>query len=469
MVLLIQTPPEETEAIARRRSLQAVQSPDSFRKVASVIVILMISGFLTLVLVPWQQSIYGKGEVTVFNPMDRPQSIHALIDGRIQAWHVKEGDRVRKGDLLVQLQDIDPKFLDPRQLQRLKDQRQALLSRLAATENRIQAIQQQSQALAQAQGAAIPSAGVRVQQAGNRIQQAEQAVTAARQNLETARLNYDRLIELHRRGLRSTRDRELAEQAVVQAQTQLEQADAALNVALRDQSAAGFERSKVAADTEASLSSAYASLASARESLANTQSDLAKLEVEIAAMEQRIDQRSIEAPQDGIVVRITNVGPGQTVHPGDVLAMVAPETGDQAVALYVSHNDAPLVSEGRPVRLQFAGWPAIQFVGWPSVAVGTFAGRVAVIDAVNDQNTNRYRILVKPDYEAIRNGKEQPWPSSQYLRPGTEAAGWVMLDTVPLWFELWRQFNAFPPTVKTGPIAEMGRELEEGLKGRKKK
>jgi hypothetical protein len=129
------------------------------------------------------------------------------------------------------------------------------------------------------------------------------------------------------------------------------------------------------------------------------------------------------------------------------LAVLAPQTEDLAAELVISDNDAPLVSVGRPVRLQFAGWPALQFAGWPSIAVGTFGGKVAVIDA-SDDGKSCYRVIVRPDLDLIASGRDEPWPSSRFLRPGAEASGWIMLDTVPLGFELWRQFNAFPPTVK---------------------
>ena len=92
-------------------------------------------------------------------------------------------------------------------------------------------------------------------------------------------------------------------------------------------------------------------------------------------------------------------------------------------------------------------------MGWPSIAVGTFAGKVRVIDAVDD-GQNRFRIIVGPDEEAIASGKEEEWPTLDQLRPGAEVNGWVMLDTVSVGFELWRQFNAFPPTVSRGPIGE---------------
>jgi hypothetical protein len=116
-------------------------------------------------------------------------------------------------------------------------------------------------------------------------------------------------------------------------------------------------------------------------------------------------------------------------------------------------------------RLNFAGWPAIQFVGWPSVAVGTFAGRVRVMDAVDD-GKNRFRIIVVPDEEAIRSGTDEPWPRLDQLRPGAEVNGWVLLDVVSIGFELWRQFNAFPPTINRGPISD--KERPDFSQGKKK-
>jgi hypothetical protein len=105
----------------------------------------------------------------------------------------------------------------------------------------------------------------------------------------------------------------------------------------------------------------------------------------------------------------------------------------------VDGNDMPLLSEGREVRLQFEGWPAVQFTGWPSVAVGTFGGQVALIDATDD-GRGRFRILVRPDQPA-------DWPSGLYLRQGVRVNGWVLLNQVRLGYELWRRFNGFPPTV----------------------
>ena len=122
-----------------------------------------------------------------------------------------------------------------------------------------------------------------------------------------------------------------------------------------------------------------------------------------------------------------------------------PLNPDKAVALYVRPMDVPLLETGRHVRLQFDGWPALQFSGWPSVAVGTFGGVVQVIDYVETTNKQgKYRILVSPD-----PGNDGDWP--EQLRLGSGVKGFAMLNEVPIWYELWRQYNGFPPSLEEEP------------------
>lgn len=432
-------------------SLSLVRFPHSARPMALMFILLLLAITLGLFLIPWQQSVSGAGRVIIFSPMERPQNIEAQIPGRILKWHVREGTEVKQGDLVVELTELDQKFLDPEQLTRLEAQKSVLQSRLEAAQTRAEALEQQIAALSNSQKNALPAADERARQAEDRLRQAEQTLEAAQQSRLTAQLNLKRVTELEAKGLRSRRDRELAELEYVRTTTEVERAKAALEVARKDTAISRLDRLKIEGDTTASISSARASLAATRETIASVSSDILKLEIEIRNLKGRVDQRRVVAPKNGRIVRLLAVGAGETVKAGDVLAVLAPETDDLAVDFIVSDNDAPLVSVGRQVRLQFAGWPALQFSGWPSIAVGTFAGRVSVIDAVDD-GKSRYRIIVTPDREAIASGKEEPWPSSRYLRPGAQVVGFIMLDTVSLGFELWRQFNAFPPTVQRPPV-----------------
>ena len=172
---------------------------------------------------------------------------------------------------------------------------------------------------------------------------------------------------------------------------------------------------------------------------ANAKAELARIEVRLS----RQATQSVKAPRDGTILRRIAGEGSVLVKVGSNLAVLVPETDSRAVELWISGNDIALMTEGQNVRLQFEGWPAIQFSGWPSVAVGTFGGKVSVIDAADSDN-GKFRILIVP------NGIE-PWPSSRYLRQGIRAQGWVLLSQVRLGYELWRQFNGFPPSIRFAP------------------
>lgn len=429
------------------QSLKVVGSRTGNGMIAFILSFLLVSISLMLLYVPWQQSVSGLGKIIIFSPMQRPHNIEAQIPARLKRWYVRDGQVVKQGEVIAELFDLDPKFLDPLQGKRLEGQRQALIARRTAAQNRLKALEKQLESLERSQDAAVHSARERVQQTKDRIWAAEQGVEAAKQNTLTTKLNLNRINDLFEKGLRSKRDLELAELDKTRALTDLERAQAGLEVAKRDQTVAILDQDKVAADTDAAISNIGAAMAAAQETIETTSSDIYKLEIDIQNVRERLEQRKVIAPTSGKIVRLIKVGAGETVDSGMVLAVIAPETQDVAAELNISDNDAPLVEVGRPVRLQFAGWPALQFSGWPSIAVGTFGGRIAVIDAIDD-GRNNYRVIVKPDYEAIKAGKDEPWPDPKYLRPGAEVSGWIMLDRVSLGFELWRQFNAFPPTVK---------------------
>lgn len=405
---------KKTINIKDLKSYSLINEKDYSNKLIPLLLSLIVIVILCLIFIPWQQLVIGLGKVTVFSPMERPQTIESQIPGRIIKWYVNEGSIVKKGDLLVELQDVDPKFLDSNIFERMQLQKKALFNQ------RIAAISSAKEAITRAEQKKIL---------------ANQDLIASKQNLQTANLNLIRLKELNKKGLRSNRDLELTILDQTKASTELTGKEALLQVAERELSISQYELNKIDADLNQSI---------------------LKLDIDLSNIKTRISQRAIKSPVKGQVVRIMKPGAGQTVGANQQLCLIVPETKDQAVELFISDFDTPLVSLNRKVRLQFAGWPALQFIGWPSIAVGTFGGVISVIDAVDD-GKNRYRLLIKPDYESIKNKKDDPWPSPKYLRPGAEVIGWVLLDSVPLGYEIWRQFNAFPPTIKREPIQAEGK------------
>ncbi|MBL0188162.1 MAG: biotin/lipoyl-binding protein [Candidatus Obscuribacter sp.] len=427
-------------------SLQLVRTGYGPRLFGVLLFILWVVAVCFFAFVPWRQSVAGHGEIVVFSPKDRPQTIEAQISGRLIKWYVRDGEQVTAGQPLAELQDIDPRYLDKTQLETMQKQRQALLAKREALSDKASSLSHQIDNLGEARGAAVPAAKERIGQAKDRLFAARQSVEVAEQNIKTTQWQLDRVSVLYDKGLRSQRDQQVALLENTRAKTELQRARAAYDVVSRDTGIAGFDLAKLAADTKAHINSIHAALADVHQLIATTDGEINKLDIDLQNMTGRIAQRSIKAPCGGRVVRLNRVGSGETVSAGSTLATIVPDTMDRAAAILIRDYDAPLVTIGSPVRLAISGWPSLQFVGWPSVAVGTFAGRVAVIDAVDD-GKHYYRIIVVPDFAAIKSKKEEPWPSPKILRPGAQTTGWVLLNDVPVWFELWRQFNGFQPTV----------------------
>lgn len=414
-----------------------VPSPQRASVVAKTLVLAFL-GFLALaVLAPWTQNVRGRGRVVAYSPDQRQQPIEATISGQISKWFVQEGSRVKKGDPIVQLVDNDERILD-----RLGTQRSAVELQRSAQAQRLETLASRVESLRRSQRAEINGAEANIAIAQQDVAAAQQERSAAEAELETNELNARRQADLRRDGLASQREFELAELAARQSRAKVASAEAKLRAARNKLAQSRAALSRVVASTDAEVENAEAGLRSAETEVASTNASLARLEVDIARQEAQL----IRAPIDGTILRVLGRLGGEQVTRGKILAVLVPETSDRAVELYVDGNDAALISPGREVRLQFEGWPAVQFSGWPSVAVGTFGGRVAFVDPADDGRGD-FRIVVIPDPD------DGPWPAASYLRQGVLAKGWILLNQVRLGFEVWRQFNGFPPTTEPPPLA----------------
>lgn len=403
----------------RRTSFSLTRTPKHHRWLVSIIGILMIMTTVFMVFVPWQQTVVGSGSVTSFAPEARPQTVESAISGRIVKWYISEGARVSKGDTIAILADINVSFLDTN-----------LLSRLTELRDRTFEAQEQ----------AINVAIQRRRQSEQRYNQARAKMENALVEIQTARVRYQRADTLFAQNLFSKRELETAQLNLQKAIADSVSAAASMNASMQDVDAYRAEEERV-------ISQAYVAMQEADVRLANAQG--------------RVGAGTITSPIDGTIVRISKAGAGQTVKQGEQLAVIVPITSDQAVQIFVNGRDAAIIDSGRQVSLQFAGFPAFMFSGWQDISVGVFHGVVRVVDAVDD-GTGRFRVLVVPDPES------RDWPNRRFLRQGTGATGWVMLEEVPVGYELWRRVMGFPPefpvteTTKGAPAEKDKGDEKEG-------
>lgn len=407
-----------------------LRTPSYARNPARLVALLLLAVFLGLVLTPWQQTAAGEGRVIAFSPLDREQRVEAPIDGRVTKWHVQEGSFVREGDTLAELADNDPEIMD-----RLRLERDSVKKRIAAAESRVTAAEARVTALGLSQKAAQKAAKLRVTMATSRIAVAKKALEAAVAAEKAAKANLERQKGLLEKGLTSVRALELAELDYARASTDVDRAKVAQLLAEADELTIEADRLKVEADTTVSLEDGKATAAIAAIEVASSTAELSRVEVRLA----RQDVQVVKAPRTGVVLKLVAKQGTEMVKAGDALAILVPNATQRALELWVDGRDSPLIRVGAHVRVQFEGWPALQFSGWPSITVGTFGGTVSFVDATDD-GKGKFRVVVVPD-------GVDPWPSPDVLRQGTRVHGWFQLGRVKLGYELWRQFNGFPPTV----------------------
>ena len=413
------------------QSIRLIGSTNQVRLLAWVLVVMMLLATSALIFAPWVQNVAGAGRVMALHPTERSQTIDAPIDGRVRRWHAVEGTRVKKGDLVAELMDNDPLVLFRRQ-----EERTAVSQRMEQGKMRVSNMELSLVQLDATRRNELTANLSRIDMAKAAVNGAEQQIKGGEADLLAAQQNLDRRKRSVDLGLSSIRDLELAQQGVQSARANLERFQANLRGARNDVQAREADQSRIETSYQRQIQDARAAMASAGADVQNVLAELQRQEVTVA----RQETQNVYAPRDGVIFRLLAQPGSELVKAGEPVATMVPDTTSLVVELMMDGNDIPLMHRGDLVRLQFEGWPAIQFSGWPSVAVGTFGGKVLLIDQTDD-GKGKFRILVEPD------AADKKWPDKRYLRQGVRANGWVLLRQVSLGFELWRQFNGFPPAV----------------------
>ncbi|PJJ60091.1 HlyD family secretion protein [Hymenobacter chitinivorans] len=426
------------------RSRQELLEPKGARLLGRVLTAVGLI-FVILLFLPWRQTIEGTGSLTTLSPQDRPQTVQNAIAGRIEHWAVREGQLVQKGDTLLTISEIKDEYFDPNLPERLREQLAAKQGNVAANAAKIQATDQQIEALRLTLNVQLDAARNRVTQARNTVRIDSADLVAVRNSFQVAQSRLARYEEGYKNGLFSLTDIETRRLKLQEDQAKVTAQRNKLLNAQQSLANARIELSNLRAKYEQDLAKTLSDRSSAVSSRSSSEGEVAALRNKISNVEVRRGLYVVRAPQTGYVVRTLKAGIGETIKEGESIATLQPDAPVLAVEMYVRAMDVPLIQRGRPVRLQFDGWPAIQFSGWPSAAVGTFGGTVTVIDVVSTTN-GKYRLLVRP---ARHNEQDPTWPAQ--LRLGSGVYGWVILDSVPVWYEIWRQLNGFPPSLQAAP------------------
>jgi multidrug resistance efflux pump len=393
-------------------------------------------GFVILLFLPWTQNINSKGTVTTLYQDQRPQELNLPIAGKITKWWVKEGDFVKKGDTILQVSEIKTEYLDPQLIDKTKDQSNAKKLAVDYYQSKIFSIERQILALQNLKDLKTKQLRNKYIQLEEKLNGEKAELTAVENEMGLLKDQYERQEKLYLEGLVSKtqlQQRNISYQNSLAKKTALQNK---INQTNQDIQIANIELKSIDQDYSEKIDKAngekYQSLSMAE----STKSDISKLENQVSNYTLRNEMYVLLAPQDGQIIQAKKSGIGEIVKEGEIVSKIVPSITNYAVELFVKPVDFPLVQLGQKVRFQFDGFPAIVFSGWPNASYGTFGGEIKAIESNIGEN-GMFRILV------VHDPKTKKWPEE--LRVGCGAHAIALLNDVPIWYEIWRNINGFPP------------------------
>lgn len=391
---------------------------------------------LIVLFLPWTQNISGYGQVTTLKPEQRPQSIQSTLPGRIEQWYVQEGAIVKKGDTILRISEIKSDYFDKNLVSRTGDQIDAKKSSVQAYDGKIEALSRQIVALKNEQTLKLEQGRNKLMQTKLKVMSDSIDFEAEKINLEIAIKQYDRTKTLQEEGLKAVKDVEEKRLKLQASQAKLISQENKLLASKNDVINAKVELSSIKANYDDKIAKAQGDQFTAQSSQYDASAQVTKLENDYTNYEKRNSLLYITAPQNGFINKAIKSGLGETFKEGEQLVGIMPSDYELAVETYIDPIDLPLIHLGEKVRVQFDGWPAIVFSGWPNVSYGTYGAKVVAIESFISPN-GKFRLLLAPDKE------DHQWPEA--IRVGSGARTLALLNDVPIWFEMWRKLNGFPP------------------------
>jgi len=391
---------------------------------------------LIVLFLPWTQNITGNGLVTTLYPNQRAQTIQSQIPGRIEEWFIREGDFVKKGDTILRISEVKSEYFDVRLIERTKQQIDAKSSSVNAYGQKVEALQRQISSLKRELELKIEQAENKLYQSKLRVQSDSIEFEAAKTNISIAERRFNRTQKLAQEGILAIKDVEEKKLKLQETQAKLIGQENKLIASKNNVLNAKIELNRIHSEYSNKISKAQSEMSTAMSNQFDAEAQVSKLENTNSNYIARNSLLYIRAPQNGYINKAIKGGIGETFKGGEDLVSIMPAQIDLAVETFVRPIDLPLIHINEDVRVQFDGWPAIVFSGWPNISYGTYGAKVVAIERFISPN-GKYRVLLAP------NKSDHEWPKA--IRAGSGAKTIALLEDVPIWFELWRQINSFPP------------------------
>ena len=412
-------------------SLELVKTAPFVNKIWRFTFLLLIFT-ISMLYLPWRQTVVGEGTLIAYEPTERMQSISAPIDGFIDKFYISEDEHVKKGMKLFDMVDPD------------KDYKQRVYKMKNDFEEQEENTKKESISLKQNQNSLIEQKKIRTELYDKRYIQAKEKLKslklqykAQQKNHEVTFNQFNRIKELYVQKIESRRIYEKTENTYISAKMKLDKIKIDIEVQKRHLSIIKKEKEQFLEEIENKIRTATNNILLVETRLNILKRDYEKHLTKIA----RYETSSLLSEKNGYVMRILKNDKNTYIKKGEPIINFSPDIGQRSLLLKVSDFNMPLIKKGLTARIRFHGWPVLNISGWPVIQFGTFGGIIKKVDPILHEKGFYYAYLIEDPNE--------PWPEHNILRVGTNATAWIALSVVPIWYEIWRLMNAFPSKMVT--------------------
>lgn len=342
-------------------------------------------------------------------PSAKVQMVQSLEGGIVQEIHVKAGQAVEAGDLLVSLSQtqVDADF-QSRQQQALTHQ--ARVARLQAESDGREPVFAADLQRLHPQNVAVEQAAFRSRQAEQRAQarMLDAQVLQKRAELDESR----NAMQTAQRSLQTARDERLMVQKLVDQglEPRIELVRLDRQIAEAEGRYAGaqvaIERTEQAIlETSARRDSVQRQFrAQARDELNRALAELRSLEPAMPALEDRVERTALRAPVRGVVNRVFVNSVGGVTRPGDPVVELVPVEDKLVVEAKVDPRDIGFIRTGQDARVKLTAYDYSIYGAMPAKVVQVGADAIT-----NEKGDSHYIVHIETSQAAVKSlGQELP-------------------------------------------------------------
>ncbi|MCC5643676.1 HlyD family efflux transporter periplasmic adaptor subunit [Nostoc sp. CHAB 5824] len=384
-------------------------------------------------------------------PKGATQKLDAQASGSVKAVMVKEGDTVRAGQVLVELESdilqtelqqvqIKLQGLQNRQSQLELLKNQLLMSTsLLEQQNKSQELEKMAQ-VNQAQqnlDAKLSSYNLQKLEKQALVKQAEQQIYTTRNDRQSAktRLSIDsrqieRFSKLVEDGAVSAtqidqlkKEEQESKQLYSRAVSDIKQAELRLAEELNRYQVAikmlefDIKQAKLRLQEE---QSSYKSLMQAgklavmknqeqlkdlQTQITAVQSEVAQTKSQIISIRVQIQQRVVRSPINGVIFELPTTKPGAVVQLGQRIAQIAPKNADFVLRAIMPNQDSGFLKLGMPVKVKFDAYPFQEYGIVPGKV--TWISPDSKITQTPQGNIENYELEITLDQQYVENGNKR--------------------------------------------------------------